>query len=320
MLNSEQSTFFHNQLNMKPLPNTITIFSVCDNHFSVLLGALIKSVEINHLSEEHINFYIVGDNLSRANKENLVNCATSEKISFFLIDISDVIKDKSKLPIDGSSFPLIVYIRLFFPLFIPADVKKVIYLDADMIVQKDVSVLWKIDLEDKTVAGVPDRSQIVSSPWGGIPNFEELNIDSETKYFNSGLLIINRNKWVETNSTEKIIDCIARNKKFASFPDQYGLNVLFANQWFELDHRWNSYSPVWIEDPFIIHFIGIKPIFTNYKYSQKFKDVFFSYLRLTPWANYKPRRNYVRLIIKLRNRIFKKGYSFIAATKKLRAN
>ncbi|MEI6048267.1 MAG: glycosyltransferase family 8 protein [Bacteroidota bacterium] len=298
------------------MSNAITIFTVCDNHFSVLLAALIKSIDVNHHSKEHLNFYIVGDKLTPVNKENLVKCTQSEKISFFWFEINDIIKDKSMLPLDGSSFPLIVYIRLFFPVFIPADVDKVIYLDVDMIVRKDISILWKTDLGDKIIGGVPDRSEIVSCSWGGITNYKELGIDPETKYFNSGLLLISRSKWIEAHITEKIIDCISKNTKHANFPDQYGLNVIFANQWLELDSRWNSYSMLEKEDPFLIHFIGIKPIFTSYHYVAKYKDEFFSYLKLTPWADYKPIGNYVRIFKKIWNKVYKKGYSLIAELKR----
>ena len=297
---------------MNNKPANITIFTVCDNHFSVLLAALIKSIDVNHHSDEHIDFYIVGDKLTEKNKRNLALCADPERISFFWVDMRDIIKDKSSLPLDGSSFPLIVYIRLFFPYFIPADIEKVIYLDVDMIVRKDIADLWKTDLGDKMIGGVPDRSEVVSCSWGGIANYKELGIEPETKYYNSGLLLIDGRKWIEAGITKKIIECISVNTRFANFPDQYGLNVVFANQWLELDPGWNSYSMIEREDPYLIHFIGIKPIFTSYNYIQKYKDEFFGYLKLTPWADFKPIGNHIRLFKKLQNKLFKKAYRIIS--------
>ncbi len=35
---------------------------------------LLKSIDMNHQSDEHINFYIVGDNLTHKNKANLEKC------------------------------------------------------------------------------------------------------------------------------------------------------------------------------------------------------------------------------------------------------
>jgi lipopolysaccharide biosynthesis glycosyltransferase len=289
----------------------ITIFTVTDNHFAVLLAALLKSIDINHHSDEPINFYIVGDHLTTRNKTNLEKCSESGKITIFWVDTKDLLKEKSRLPLDGSSFPMIVYIRLFFPFFIPADTEKVIYLDVDMIVRKDISLLWKIPLGDKIIAGVPDRSGTVSSAWGGIPNYKELGIGPETRYFNSGLLMINCKRWIEADLTNKIINCISENTRYANFPDQYGLNVVFANQWLELDSNWNSYSAVEKEDPNIIHFIGIKPIFTSYYYVKKYRDEFYIYLRQTPWADFKPIGNHVRLLKKFKNKVIKKVYRIL---------
>ncbi len=99
--------------------------------------------------------------------------------------------------------------------------------------------------------------------------------------------------------------------KVCQFPDQYGLNVVFANQWLELDSGWNSYSIVEKDDPNIIHYIGIKPIFTSYNYVQKYKDEFYHYLSLTPWVNFKPIGNHVRLYKKLKNKVFKKVQRFL---------
>ncbi len=81
---------------------------------------------------------------------------------------------KSNLPLDASSFPLNVYARLFIPHFISPLLEKVIYLDVDMIMEKDIQELWNIDLQDKMISGVIDRSGVVSSSWGGISNYKEL--------------------------------------------------------------------------------------------------------------------------------------------------
>jgi len=296
---------------MGTTPNTITIVTVCDNHFTVLLAALIKSIEINHHTEEIINFYIVGDKLNTKNKRDLAKCVKPDKFSFFWLEMNEIIQDKRMLPFDNSSFPVNVYIRLFIPLFLPAHIDKVLYLDVDMIVRKDISLLWNTDLGEKIVAGVLDRSQKVSSPWGGIQNYAELGLDPETKYFNSGLLLINRNQWLQFNATEKIISCISHNKKYTSFPDQYGLNAVLANQWLELDSRWNNYSMLEEQDPFIIHFIEAKPIYTSYHYNQQYREEFYNYLKQTPWINYKPQRAYIRLLRKLWNKGTKIAYRFI---------
>lgn len=52
-----------------PEPGKITIVVTSDNFFSVLLAALIKSVEVNHTSPEFLCFYIIDDGITAHNKK-----------------------------------------------------------------------------------------------------------------------------------------------------------------------------------------------------------------------------------------------------------
>lgn len=288
--------------------NVISIVSVCDNHYMVMLSALIKSIELNHHSGEYIDYFIVDDGISEKNRKKLEASINAELIHLNWIKMSEIVHGEIKLPLDYSSFPLNIYIRLFIPYFIPANLRKVIYLDVDMIVCKDISELWSADLGDKVIGGVVDRSDSVSAEWLGIKNYRELGIPAETKYFNSGMLLINPEKWRALNITEKIISCIQDNIKFADFPDQYGLNVVFANQWLELDNRWNSQAMLAIEDPYLIHFTGRKPIYSSYDYNADYREEFFKYIRQTQWADFKPISEFRRLMKKLYNKFEKKNW------------
>lgn len=270
-----------------------------------MLAALIKSIEVNHTSDSHIELFIVDDHISRNNKLKIVNSHTSSKITLNWLPIEQVIPKNMELPFDSSTFPLNVYIRVLISHFIPDYCERAIYLDVDMIVRKDLLPLWETELHDKIIAGVVDRSEKVSSPWGGIPNYEELALNPDSKYFNSGLLIIDVVKWRDTDLSAKILECIAYNKKHAGFPDQYGLNVVFADQWHELDSQWNTIAESNDPDPSIIHFIGIKPIYESYQNNAFYKDEFFSYLNKTAWKGYKPTAGYNQFLNKLSKKLQK---------------
>jgi len=285
--------------------NRITIVTICDNHYMMMLAALIKSIEINYRSTDKIDLYIVEDNVSERNKKKLIASVNPELVGLYWLKMSEVIPPNLKLPLDYSSFPLNIYARLFIAYFIPSHLEKVLYLDVDMIVLEDISKLWKTDLEDKIIAGVVDRAELVSCSWAGILNYRELGIPADTKYFNSGLLLINTVKWRNSEVTNKIITCVKDNMKFANFPDQYGLNVIFANQWVELDPRWNSQAMLSLENPYLIHFTGRKPIYTSYNYNEHYKNEFYKYLQLTEWKNYTPVGEYRRLLKKIYNKFEK---------------
>ncbi len=290
---------------MKVEINNINIVCVCDNHFTILLGALLKSIEMNYLGQDEIHFHIVEDNVSDENRRKVESCIENNLISIHWIKMNEIIESNISLPSDSSSFPLNVYLRILIPHFLEDSIKKVIYLDVDMIVVKDISELWSMELGNHPVAGVLDRSLTVSNPWGGIKNYQELGLDKGVKYFNSGMLLMNLELWRKEELAKKIIKCVNDNIKYASFPDQYGLNVVLANRWKELDSKWNCFAISEEPDPFIIHFIGNKPIYSTYKFNKNYKRIFFTYLESTPWKGFQPYNNYHRYLKKIANKIKK---------------
>jgi len=267
-----------------------------------MLAVLIKSIEINHLSNGIIHIHIVDDGIHATNKLKIVNSIDQKNIKITWLPIKEVIPKGVALPLDASSFPLNVYVRLFIPYFVPKTYSRAIYLDVDMVVKKDISLLWNTAINGKIIAGVVDRLNIVGGAWGGITNYLELGLAPDTKYFNSGLLIMDLEKWRKTELSLEILACISKHQQFANFPDQYGLNVIFANQWFELDQRWNTYATSNEENPYIIHFIGRKPIYSSYENNEDYKNEFFHYFNLTKWADFKQKKEYNRLFFKLLNR------------------
>jgi lipopolysaccharide biosynthesis glycosyltransferase len=285
-----------------PALKPLNIVVASDNHYIILLAALIKSIEANLSAGQSIIIYIIEDNISASSKKKLQLSVDPQITSLVWKAMSGVIPEGMKLPLDRSSYPLNIYMRLFIPYFIPEDVEKVLYLDVDMIVQRDISVLFYNDLKDYVVGAVLDPRIITfDNSWGGVLNYKELGLPGSTKYFNTGLLLMNTLKWRAENVTERIISCIDNHKKFANYPDQYGLNVVLANQWLELDPRWNHFCTIDHPDPYLIHFVQRKPIYKSYDNIERFKKIFNQYLDQTKWKNFKPIGESSRYIKKIKN-------------------
>ncbi len=280
---------------------TITLVVVCDDHYVILLAALIKSAE-QHLSKgAHIDLWIVEDGISAENKKKLTSSSNPAITTLHWERFDDVVKD-TRLPKDRSSYPLNIYARLFIPDFIPPSVEKVLYLDVDMIVLADLAQLWDTDITGYYAAAVQDpRVKTFDNHWGGILNYQDLGLDGSTQYLNTGLLLINTRKWREDGITAKAFDIILSNLKHANYPDQYGLNIAMAGRWLPLDRRWNNFVTDEIADPYIIHFVGRKPIYKAYKYSYTFRDFFYTYLKNTAWHDATPIGEYERGIKKIKN-------------------
>lgn len=283
---------------MKP----ITIVVASDNNYLVLLAALINSIETNLKSGNTIDLWIIEDNVSSSNKKKLQSSVNISITKLHWQSMTEVIPKGIELPLDRSSYPLNIYMRLFIPYFIPKEVDKVLYLDVDMIVQKDLSGLYETDLGDALVGAVLDPRIITfDNSWGGVLNYEQLGLDAKTRYFNTGLLLIPTKKWLEQDIPVKIIKCIDANKKFANYPDQYGMNVVLAHQWLELDPLWNHFCTFDHPDPYLIHYVQRKPIFKSYNNNLEFQKIFYEYLSHTAWKNEKPRGESGRHLNKLKN-------------------
>jgi len=291
------------------MDNKITIVTTSDNHYVILLAALIKSIEVTNTSRMPIDIYVIDDNIHSINKERITSAVQRDDIKVIWKDINTVFEPGIKLPTDKSVFPKNTYARLFIPYIVAPEVEKVLYLDVDMVLIRDVADLWNEGLDGQMIAGVRDRAPIVSH-WMGIINYKELGLDPETKYYNAGLMLLNPIEWRKNNITDKVLTCINDNIAYTHYGDQYGLNVVFANQWKELDPRWNCFADSTIEDPFLIHFIVTKPIYTSYSFNEEYKKRFYEFLKLTSWKDYKPQKDTVESFKQFKNKVVRRIIRF----------
>jgi len=181
------------------------------------------------------------------------------------------------------------YFRLLAPFLLPS-YSRAIYLDADTVVVGDISPLWTMDLETYPVGAMRDYLECVRH---AISNYEELGLDPESHYFNSGVLIMDLDHWRRERVAERVLsvcaqhkDCLRAQGRWPQF-DQYGLNVVLNKQWKQLDEMWNHASHVPHSTERVVHFIGngkvgfpdCQPSFTN---------LFYDVLCTTPYKDWRP--------------------------------
>ena len=298
------------------LKETIHISVASNNNYVALTAALIKSIICNHLSNELLIFYVINDKISKRNKDKITTLSSGD-VQIKWIDPDKILPEKIDYPLDNSSYPSTAFLRLLAPYIMAQDVEKLIYLDVDMIVLGDVSELWHLDLKGYPIAAVIDLVKIVSCPWGGITNYKQLGIPAETRYFNSGLMVIDVQQWRENQTPKKVFKVMEDNLKFVNYADQYGLNVIFAQNWLEIDPLWNWYAHNYHPNPKIIHFLDIKPIFKSYRYEKEFQKEFFKYLNMTPWIHAPLKSDFVRIFYKAYIKIKKRLMKVVLSKKSL---
>lgn len=123
------------------------------------------------------------------------------------------------------------YYRLIAPSILPNEVKKCIYLDADMIVCGDIKPLWSLDLAGKAVAGVKDSNAIT--------HHKRLGYPSKYDYINAGLCVINLDYWRENHIQEQAFGFIYQNIDKLPLMDQDTINGLLYDSMIMLPERYN---------------------------------------------------------------------------------
>jgi lipopolysaccharide biosynthesis glycosyltransferase len=159
--------------------------------------------------------------------------------------------------IDSSRyFTRAICMRLMLPALLK-DVDRVVYLDCDVIAAKDVTELHDIDLHGFAIGAVLEYRLL--SRFGTIPSGisvkrylkELVQLTDPTKYFNSGVLVMDLKQFRDKGLVRVADEFIARTKGQKFFDDQDTLNYVVDGRFLELDPRWNAFGGILCHEAFL---------------------------------------------------------------------
>lgn len=209
------------------MQNKLTVLFATDQYYIAHLATAIYSLLKNN---KNISFKIVvfSSDISILDQQKLETITTqfNSKIIFKMLD--DVWFEDLIL---NNHFKKSNYFRLFAADLIDDDY--CLYLDADLIVENNLSYIFSVNLTDQFVAAVEDP---------GFNRHIELEMSCDSKYFNSGVMLINLNKWREFGMRSAVINLIKTKPEVIKFVDQCGLNSIIDGRWKELDYSFNVQS------------------------------------------------------------------------------
>ena len=182
-----------------------------------------------------------------------------EKLSRFNLDINFYAFDvnstgvSSELYLEKNGVARIAYSKIFAANILPLEITKVVYLDTDVLILKDLSMLFKINFSQSIAACVDSN---------------EGQSDGSPEVFNSGVMVLNlsaiRIKW---NLDE--VKLAFEENLVSRWMDMTILRKLFLDDWFELPTSFNfiingrSQKYYAEEDISIVHFAGHPKPWTN---------------------------------------------------------
>ncbi len=270
----------------------IVVVCAADDNYAMPLAVTMRSALEHLATNRKIVFFIIDGGIKEQNKQKILKSVKSEQCYVKWLAKPDERRLGADVWISGH-ITIASYYRLFLVELLPDQYKKIIYLDCDLVVKKDLGQLWDMEMGESYLLGVPDyKIPYLSSP--------------DCKYFNAGVLVINLQKWRANNITDKVNKYLQKNKGYITFHDQDVLNTLFAGNWGELDPRWNHQSIdtidqglMWKEDKFpediykyqhyksyIIHYTSPKKPWNTLEKCPR-NDEFFHYVDKTAWSGWR---------------------------------
>lgn len=118
----------------------------------------------------------------------------------------------------------------------------VLYLDADVIVLRDLTPLLVTEIGSAPVAAVRDTGNPVLRVDIGLPGWRALGLPPNREYFNSGVMLVNLIEWRRAEVFEQCDEFLRRTPEYVRFWDQDALNLIVADQWVRLDQCWNTFA------------------------------------------------------------------------------
>ena len=189
------------------------------------------------------------------------------------------------------------FYRLYMADLLPETVQRVISIGSDIIVHTDLANLYKLDLENNSIAGVHDQAieMIAKTDTNYSAYCDSVQMPLNT-YVNADMLIFNLDKIrSEKSLPNKGIEYLKKHPN-TPFLEQDIFNQIFKSDILQLDPQYNLFAgkgSEWIEQilaeqkcnklEYILHWPGeMKP--WNYVGS-KYEMMYWYYLSKTPWAN-----------------------------------
>lgn len=183
-------------------------------------------------------------------------------------------------------FSTAIYYRLCLPSLLQS-LSRIIYLDADTVVLRDLAPLFDLPVNDFPLAAMPDYALYYFELISAIPvgerrapvisylrNILGIEYRGPASYFNSGVMLLNLDAWRTLDIAARYVAFIERFDDL-QWPDQDALNLICGQRFLALDARWNAFArwceapswvgpsdalaalqKDWVHDPWIVHFSG----------------------------------------------------------------
>lgn len=266
------------------------------------MAVSIYSMMINASPNYHYDLILLSTDLGPYMKKNLLTMLKQfPNCHLRFLNVTPYLSGK-KFKVNGTHISKETFYRLLVPdLFFHYD--RIIYLDSDLIIQADISELYKLDMGQNLIAASIDP-HFVGEYNGGTESVkvycdETLKLENPYAYFQAGVLVFHTKNMCKCFEPGELIEYAQKNSFL--YVDQDVLNVKCAGKVKFIGIKWNvmvdcasirikqfiSHAPVNLyheymearKSPAIIHYAGFEKPWNSPL--SDFADIFWQYARQT---------------------------------------
>ena len=209
----------------------INIAYMVDNNYVPYMITSMHSAIKNKNKESVYNFYIIAENFSSENIDKIKKIK-EHNVNIEIIPARQKTLDYSHLG-RFASFKIAMQ-KIFIPDYLE-NIDKVLYLDADTLVQKDLNKIYSTNMGGAYIGATKD-GLMYQFP----EHITEIGLDWRKFYFNSGVMLLNLKDMRKDAIIEKSITYF--NTHYEVFGDQDILNVVVNDKVIPISYRYNCNS------------------------------------------------------------------------------
>ena len=215
----------------------VLAFASNERYFPGLYCAVASA--LNHVSwKTSVNLWVLDGGISQASKDRLERLVDrfGNQVRLKFVPVDESVFRAATL---GPGESHMTYCRILLPHLL--NVPRVIYLDCDVLVFRDLSELFNLDLSPgKFLAAVPD-SETLSLAEDCPTIADALRLPAEGAYFNCGVMLMNLDELRKQHFLERAVEFLNRKSAYR-FWDQSAINFLLYGQIHALPECWNRAS------------------------------------------------------------------------------
>ncbi|MCI7403602.1 MAG: glycosyltransferase family 8 protein, partial [Pyramidobacter sp.] len=221
----------------------IPVVMATDDNYACFAGLAVESIRAHASAGNFYKVYVLFNRLSVDHIQKLESIK-DKNLCVKCVNVSQLIDEKGADLITRAHFTKEMYYRLLIPEIFPF-FGTVIYLDSDVLVNRDLAEMPVSYIRDNYLAAV--RNYV--GPATSIRIARDFNLRAR-EYFNTGVLIFNIPAWHRDNLVQACFDYLRKGDSGKLvYPDQDLLNVICRGKVFYMDETWNFYWNMIHGDP-----------------------------------------------------------------------